>query len=124
MYINIRRIDIMNIINKILENDTEIQFNIRNEIICILKIVMEQNYFQFDQKYYKQTEGLAMGTPTSAILADTFIQHMEFKHIYPILKTQAIIAYYRYVDGNLIIYDQNKTNIEKHLMNLTTYNHS
>jgi hypothetical protein len=51
----------MNIINKILVNDTEIQFSIRNEIIYILKIIMEQNYFQFYQKYYKQTEGLAMG---------------------------------------------------------------
>jgi hypothetical protein len=35
----------------------------------ILKMVMEQDYFQFDQKYYKHTEGLATGAPTSAILA-------------------------------------------------------
>jgi hypothetical protein len=47
---------------------------------------MEQNYFQFDQKYYKQIEGLAMGDPTSAILAEIFTQHMEHKYIYPILK--------------------------------------
>jgi hypothetical protein len=31
---------------------------------------MEQNCFQFDQQYYKQIEGLALGTPTSVILAD------------------------------------------------------
>jgi hypothetical protein len=42
---------------------------------------MVQNYFQFDQQYYKQTKGLAMGAPTSAILAEKFIQHMEDKHI-------------------------------------------
>jgi hypothetical protein len=59
---------------------------------------MEQNYFQFYQKYYKQTEGLAMGAPTSEVLAEIFIQHMEHKHLYLILKTQEIIAYYRYVD--------------------------
>jgi hypothetical protein len=29
----------------------------------------EQNYFKFNQQYYKQTEGLAMGVPTSNILA-------------------------------------------------------
>jgi hypothetical protein len=38
---------------------------------------MEQNYFQFQEKYFKQTEGLAMGAPTSAILAETYIQNME-----------------------------------------------
>jgi hypothetical protein len=34
-----------------------------------------------DQQYYKQAEGLAMGAPTSAILAETYIQHMEHKQI-------------------------------------------
>jgi hypothetical protein len=37
----------------------------------IADVGAEQKYFQFDQKYYKQTEGLAMGSPTSAILAET-----------------------------------------------------
>jgi hypothetical protein len=62
---------------------------------------------------YKQTEGLAMGAPTLAVAAETYIQHMEHEQIYPILKTQEIIAYYRYIDD--IIFDQNKTNIEQTL---------
>jgi hypothetical protein len=32
---------------------------------------MEQNYFQFNQQYCKQIDGLAMGAPTSATLAKT-----------------------------------------------------
>jgi hypothetical protein len=48
-----------------------------------------------------------MGAPTSAILAETFIQHMEHKHIYQILKTHQITTYYRYVGHILIVYDQN-----------------
>jgi ectoine hydroxylase-related dioxygenase (phytanoyl-CoA dioxygenase family) len=63
------------------ENSTEINLNIRNDIIYISKIVMEQNYFQFDRHYYKQREELAMGAPTSTILAEIFIQHTEHKHI-------------------------------------------
>jgi hypothetical protein len=39
-----------------------------------------------------------MGAPTSAILAETFIQHMEHEYLYPILIAHEIIAYYRYVD--------------------------
>jgi hypothetical protein len=74
---------------------------------------LEQNYLQFDQQYYKQTEGLAIGAPTLAVLAETLIQHMEHEHIYPILKTQGIIPCYRYVDD--IMYDHNKRNIEQTL---------
>jgi hypothetical protein len=47
---------------------------------------MEQNYFQFNQQYYKRTEGLAMGAPTSPILAKVYIQHMEHNQLYQILK--------------------------------------
>jgi hypothetical protein len=52
-----------------------------------------------------------MGAPTSSVLAETYIQHMEHKQIYPILIKQQTMAYFRYVDDILMIYDQNKTNI-------------
>jgi hypothetical protein len=31
------------------------------EIVNILEIILEQNYFEFNKQFYKQTEGLAMG---------------------------------------------------------------
>jgi hypothetical protein len=34
-------------------------------VIHILKMMMEQNYFQFDQQYYKQTYWLAMEASSS-----------------------------------------------------------
>jgi hypothetical protein len=58
-----------------MENDPETKNANQKEIINILKSMMEQNYLQFSQQYYKQTEGLAMGAPTSAILAEVYIQH-------------------------------------------------
>jgi hypothetical protein len=56
-----------------------------------------------------------MGAPTSAILAEAYIQNMEHKQIYPILTKHQIIGYFRYVDDILIIYDQRITNIEETL---------
>jgi hypothetical protein len=76
-----------------------------------MNTILEQNYFQYDQKYYKQTDGLAMGAPTLAILAEIYIQNMEHTQIYDILKKQHIIAYFRYVNDILIIYHIKKTNI-------------
>jgi hypothetical protein len=47
--------------------------------------VTEQNYFQFDQKYNKQTDGLGVGFPTPTISAETYLEHSGHKEIYPIL---------------------------------------
>jgi hypothetical protein len=71
--------------------------------------VIEHNYFQ-----------PAMGAPTSAILAEPYIQHMEHKHIFPVLRTLQIIAYIIYVNDILMIYDQNRTNIEQTLKEFNT----
>jgi hypothetical protein len=69
---------------------------------------MEQNYFEFDQRYCKRTNGLAVGAPTSSLLAETYIQHTEHRQIYPILIKEQITARVRYA--------QKKTNIE-HTLN-------
>jgi hypothetical protein len=63
---------------------------------------------------------MAMGSPTSAILAEILvcIQHMEHNQIYPIRIKPIIIEYYRYVDDIPIIYDQKKTNIAKTLIEI------
>jgi hypothetical protein len=52
-----------------MERDPEIKKAEQGELINILKSMMEQDYFRFNQQYYNQTEGLAMGVPTSTILA-------------------------------------------------------
>jgi hypothetical protein len=44
-----------------------------------------------------------MGAPTSAILAEVYVQYMEHKQLYPILRKVQIIGYYRYVDDIFII---------------------
>jgi hypothetical protein len=75
-------------------------------------IILEQNYVEHNGKWFKQNAGLAMGAPTSAILAEVFIQYLEHTTICDILMKHQIIDYYRYVDDILIIYSSHKTHIE------------
>jgi hypothetical protein len=92
------KIGVINIIKNILENNNKIEKSIQKETIQILETIIEQNYFQFEHEYYKQTEGLATGAPTSSILAEAYIQHMEHTQICLILIEQQIIACFRYVN--------------------------
>jgi hypothetical protein len=77
MYINIPKTESINIIADILKRNSNTSHNNQNEIIHILKTIMEQNYFQFEQEFYTQTDGLAMGAPTSAIISEAYIQNIE-----------------------------------------------
>jgi hypothetical protein len=77
---------------------------------------MGQNYLQFNDQFYNQNEGLAMETPTSAILSETFIRYLEHIKIIKILNEYHIINYHRYVDDILIIYNMHTTNIVNTLM--------
>jgi hypothetical protein len=74
---------------------------------------MEWNCFHFEQQHYKLTEGLEMGAPTSAVLAEAYFQHMEHKQLYSILMKYQIIGYCRYVNDIILIYNQKKTNMDK-----------
>jgi hypothetical protein len=56
-----------------------------------------------------------MGAPTSAILAEIFIQNLEHTKIINILK-KYIIDYCRYVDDILIVHNKDITNIENTLI--------
>jgi hypothetical protein len=67
VYTNISKNNIMNIINNILQNGHEIEDKVQTEIMHILKTVIDHNYFQFDLEYYKQSDRMAMGSPTSAV---------------------------------------------------------
>jgi nucleoside-specific outer membrane channel protein Tsx len=52
-----------------------------------------------------------MGAPTSAKLAEIFIQYLEHNDIFKIFQKLHILDYYRYVDDILIIYNEDHTNI-------------
>jgi hypothetical protein len=57
-----------------------------------------------------------MGAPTSAIIAETYLQHLEHNQVYNLLIKHQITGYFRYVDDILIIYDENKTHIDMMMM--------
>jgi hypothetical protein len=86
-------------------------------------MVLQQNYFSFQTDIYKQTTGLAMGAPTSAILSEIYLQYIEHTLIINTLSSNNILGYFRYVDDILVVYDNESTNIDlvlEQFNNLTT----
>jgi hypothetical protein len=76
--------------------------------IELLRLILSQNYFAFQDKIYQPQKGISMGSPISSIMAEIFLQHLEEQCIKQLLDSRNIIFYTRYVDDILIIYDSNK----------------
>jgi len=110
MYTNIPTETLPNITQNIMDASLVNADHIRH-IISLMKTVLRQNYFQHEKEIFLQTEGLAMGAPTSSILSEVFLQHLEHNRICKILVENDIVAYFRYVDDILIIYNAHKTEI-------------
>jgi len=52
-----------------------------------------------------------MGAPTLSIFSEFYLQYLENTIIYNLLSHHNIEGYFRYVDDLLIVYNENRTNI-------------
>ena len=81
---------------------------ISEHILHLLQVIIEQNYFQYNNQFFRPDKSIAMGSPISGTLAEIYQQFMEETYIKQWIENQEIIYYKRYVDDILIIFDQNK----------------
>jgi hypothetical protein len=75
------------------------------EIKLLTELIIKQNYFELNSKFYLQSQGLAMGAPSSALLSEIYLQYIEHNQIRDLLIKHKIISYHRYVDDILIVYN-------------------
>ena len=69
MYSNVPTCDLLHIIDLICDQQL-IDGKVKNELKNLAKILLEQNYFQFENKFYSQERGLAMGSPASFVFSE------------------------------------------------------
>jgi hypothetical protein len=112
MYTNIPTNELLDIIENACKND-DLEPSMRQEILHLTRLIVTRNYFKFQDKTYLQKNGLAIGAPTSSILSEMYVHFMENTKIFDIHRRSRVEGYYRYVDDILIIYDENRTNIEE-----------
>ena len=54
-------------------NEAEINNFNRNDFEKLLRMALQNNFFNFDGKIYKQTGGVAVGSPFGSSLANAFL---------------------------------------------------
>lgn len=70
-----------------------------------IHIIINQNYFEYNQKTYFQKNGYIMGSSLSAILFELYIQNYELLNIlYHDVYKQYIKTYFRYIGDIFVLF--------------------
>ena len=105
------------IIRKHLEQDKDLHQRTNmtvNHICCLLEFCLKNTYFQYKGKCYEQTEGAAMGSPNSPIVANLFMEDFEVQAI--MTSPSPPVLWKRFVDDTFtIIQNQHKDSFLEHL---------
>ena len=64
---------------------------------------MNQSYFRFNNKIYREEDGIPMRRPISIILSEIFRQDLENRHFDKLIKKHSIQLLARYVDDIIIL---------------------
>ena len=113
----------LDIIRSKLEHDADLSNRTSmsaDNIIELLSFCLNNTYFVFQEEFYEQTRGAAMGSPTSPIVANIFMKAFENKAIETALHPPRI--WKRYVDDTFVLQDQ--AHKEEFLQHINTVDQS
>jgi hypothetical protein len=119
MYSNIPLAETRHILNNSLEKNM-VEPNIKHELLAWYDTITKQIFFSFKQHIHIPTDELAMGAPSSSILSEVFLQHVEHTLIPHLSMKHKLVNYFQFVDGILLIFDSNETDIESILTDFNT----
>ena len=93
------------ILNKIFYND-QITFHgfDRENFNKLLQIAVQDTYFLFNNKIYKQIDGVSMGSPLAPIMANIFMCFLEEKMLDDCPLNFRPLFYKRYVDDTIALF--------------------
>ncbi|XP_076330861.1 uncharacterized protein LOC143236466 [Tachypleus tridentatus] len=105
LFTNVPTSETLHITRKGLLNDNSLPHRTDMKIDAIMElttICLQSTYFQYNEEFYEQTDGLAMGSPLSPILVDIFMKDFEERSLSSTLRKP---NFYRcYVDDTFVIW--------------------
>ena len=73
---------VLNIIRDLLDKDQTLKERTVlavNDILLLLEFCLKNTYFSFQDQFYEQVEGVAMGSPVSPIIINLYMEYLEQK---------------------------------------------
>ena len=81
----------------------------KNDFRDLIKLATKESFFIFNNKFYIQLDGVAMGSPLSPILAKIFLSHHEETWLNKCLIEFKPSFYRRYVDDVFVFFESHES---------------
>ena len=106
----------LNIIRDLLDKDhtlNESTVLAVSDIILLLEFCLKNTYFSFQDQFYEQVEGVAVGSPVSPIIANLYMEYLEQKAL---SSAPTPSFWHRFVDDTFVIHKEvNKQDFLQHI---------
>jgi hypothetical protein len=76
--------------------------NFDEAILRLFRHVLTFSFFSFNGQFYEQTDGVAMGSPPSPVIANYFMEYFEEMALEAV--THKSLCWFRYVDDTFVIW--------------------
>ena len=105
MVANIPLDETINICIDSLYKDDENTPKIPKDVFCnLLTVATKESFFMFNNKFYKQIDGVAIGSPLGPALANIFMCNFENKWLKDCPHSLKPVFYRRYVDDIFVLF--------------------
>ena len=94
-------------INQLFENTDTVEGFTKSELKQLLCLATKESYFIFNGLLYKQTDGVAMGSPLGPSLANAFLSYHEKNWLNSCPQGFKPVFYQRYVDDIFVLFKSN-----------------
>ena len=94
-------------INQLFENADTVEGFTRSELKQLLCLATKKSYFIFNGLLYKQTDGVAMGSPLGPSLANAFLSYHEKNWLNSCPQGFKPVFYRRYVEDIFVLFKSN-----------------
>ncbi|CAJ0917920.1 unnamed protein product [Ranitomeya imitator] len=87
--------------------------NLLDLCIDLLNLVLRENFFMFEDDFFLQTCGTAMGSNVAPAYANLYMDHFERTYVYPnSIFQQHALTWYRYIDDIFCIWKGDQTSLQ------------
>ncbi|XP_018311528.1 uncharacterized protein [Mycetomoellerius zeteki] len=85
-----------------------------SDLIPLIEHCLTTTYFSYNNQFYEQTSGAAMGSPISPVIANIFMEHFEKEALGKTPKKPEV--WFRYVDDTFVIWRHGRAELRKFLI--------